>query len=68
MESIRRAAEVEQVSVGQWVRKALKEAQARVPGKTAEVKLKAIRAAAEHSFPVAGIELMLSEIERGYQD
>jgi hypothetical protein len=29
-------------------------------------KLAAVRRAAEHSFPTAGIERMLAEIDRGY--
>jgi hypothetical protein len=32
-----------------------------------EVKLKAIRRAAQYSFPTADLEQMLSEIERGYE-
>jgi hypothetical protein len=35
--------------------------------KQTEVKLKAIRGAASHSFPTAEIVQMLSEIERGYE-
>jgi len=33
-----------------------------------ESKLKAVRRAAEYSFPTADVEQMLAEIERGYQD
>jgi hypothetical protein len=40
---------------------------ARQPVHDAQFKLKAIRKAAEYSFPTADIDQMLEEIERGYQ-
>jgi hypothetical protein len=67
MSDLRRLAKRERVTVGEWVRRALREARAGRPGVDPETKLKAVRRAAECSFPTAGVEQMLSEIERGYQ-
>jgi hypothetical protein len=39
----------------------------RLPHTAPEAKLKAIRKAAEYSFPTADIQQMLAEIERGRQ-
>jgi hypothetical protein len=66
MSEIQRFAENENVTVGEWVRRALREARAIRPGIGPEAKLKAIRHAATYSFPTADIDQMLSEIERGY--
>jgi hypothetical protein len=67
MAEIRRLARREQVTVGEWVRRALRDARAHQPIHDAQFKLKAIRKAAEYSFPTADIDQMLEEIERGYQ-
>jgi hypothetical protein len=64
---IQRLARHEHLPVGEWVRRALRDARARQPVNDPEMKLKSIRKAAEHSFPVADIEQMLREIEEGYQ-
>jgi hypothetical protein len=53
--------------VGEWVRRALREARAGRPVIEPETKLKAVRRGAQYSFPTADLEQMLSEIERGYQ-
>ena len=58
----------EQLTVGEWVRRALRDARARQPVHDAQFKLKAIHKAAEYSFPTADIDQMLEEIERGYQE
>ena len=50
------------------MRRALREARAKLPVHAPEVKLKAIRRAAEYSFPTGEIEQMLGEIEQGYRD
>jgi hypothetical protein len=55
------------VTVGEWVRRALRDARSHQPIHDAQFKLKAIRKAAEYSFPTADIDQMLEEIERGYQ-
>lgn len=67
MEEIRRLARREQLTVGEWVRRALREARARRPVHDSKRKLQAIRRAASYSFPTADIEQMLKEIEQGYQ-
>ena len=67
MAEIQRLARREQLTVGEWVRRSLREARAQKPANAPEAKLKAVRRGAEFSFPAADIEQMLSEIERGYE-
>ena len=67
MADIQRLARRERLTVGEWVRRALREARAHKPLNDPEAKLKAIRRGAEFSFPAADMEQMLNEIERGYQ-
>jgi len=67
MTDIQRLARRERLTVGEWVRRTLREARAQKPVNDSEAKLKAVRRGAELSFPSADIEQMLSEIERGYQ-
>jgi|SRR5579871_3083960 len=67
MLEIQRLAKSERISVGEWVRRTLREARQRKPSIDAETKLKAIRRASEYSFPTADIEQMLREIEQGYK-
>jgi hypothetical protein len=66
MNEIRRLARRERLTVGEWVRRALREARSHQPVREPELKVKAVRKAAEYSFPTADIEQMLAEIERGY--
>jgi hypothetical protein len=66
MAAIQRLARRDHVPVAEWVRRALREARTRQPVNDSE-KLKAVRRAAEYSFPTADIAEMLSEIEQGYQ-
>ncbi len=68
MEEIRRMAKREQVTVGEWVRRALRAARSRQPLSEPQIKLKAIRKAAEYTFPTADIQKMLAEIELGYHE
>ena len=68
MSEIRRLAKREGLTVGEWVRRTLREARASRPVIDPETKLKAVRRGAKYSFPTADVEQMLSEIERGYQD
>ncbi|HEV2198944.1 MAG TPA: ribbon-helix-helix protein, CopG family [Bryobacteraceae bacterium] len=67
MTDIQRLAKREHVTVGEWVRRALRQARAGRPATEPQTKLKAIRRAAAYSFPTSDIEQMLSEIERGYR-
>jgi hypothetical protein len=67
MSDIQRLAKGERLTVGEWVRRALREARAGRPVVEPGTKLKAVRRAAKYSFPTADIPQMLREIERGYQ-
>lgn len=66
MSEIQRLAKREHLSVGEWVRRVLREARASRPVIDPETKLKAVRRGAQYSFPTADVDQMLSEIERGY--
>ena len=67
MSEIQRLAKRERLTVGEWVRRALREARTNRPAIEPEIKLKAIRRAVTYSFPTGDIAQMLSEIERGYE-
>jgi hypothetical protein len=67
MADLQRMARREQLTVGAWVRRALRKAREQQSPADPEVKLRAIRLGAEFSFPTADVEEMLGEIERGYQ-
>ena len=67
MSEIQRWAKRERLTVGEWVRRVLREARSNRPAIEPETKLKSIRLAAQYSFPTADMEQMLSEIERGYE-
>lgn len=55
------------MSVGEWVRTALREVRMRQPVSDPGIKLKAARRRAGYSLPPADIDQMLGEIERGPQ-
>jgi len=67
MADIQRLAAQESVTVGEWVRRTLRQARLDRPANRPEAKLRAIRKAAEFSFPTGDIDQMLREIERGYE-
>jgi hypothetical protein len=67
MSDIQRLAKRERLTVGEWVRRTLRDARASRPAIDPETKLKAVRRGAKYSFPTAGMDQMLGEIERGYQ-
>jgi len=67
MSAVQRLARREHLTVGEFVRRVLREARASRPVIEPETKLKAVRQGAQYAFPVADIEQMLAEIERGYQ-
>lgn len=67
LSDIQRLAKRESLTVGEWVRRALREARTSRPAIEPQTKLKAIRRAATYSFPTADVAQMLEEIERGYQ-
>jgi hypothetical protein len=66
MADIRRFAKREQVTVGEWVRRVLREARETRSTADPAARLRAIRKAAEYSFPTADIDQMNREIEQGY--
>jgi hypothetical protein len=66
MADIRTLAQRERLTVGEWVRRTLREARSRQSVKDPAIKLEAIRRAAECNFPTADIDQMLREIEQGY--
>jgi len=63
---IRRMARARHLSIAEWVRQALDLARRREPVGAIGKKLDVIRAAAQHDYPVADIDTILAEIERGY--
>ena len=65
---IQRAARAHRITIAEWVRQALRTARRHQPQRNSEKKLKAIRAAARHSFPTGNIDQILAEIELGYLD
>ena len=67
MSDIQRLAKRERLTVGEWVRRVLRDARAARPVIDPETKLKPVRRGAQYSFPTADLKQMLSEIERGYQ-
>ena len=66
MKELQKIARQQKITVADWVRRALISARNRQPMKEADKKIQAIRAAARNSFPAAGIDEMLAEIEAGY--
>jgi hypothetical protein len=66
MAEIRRAAAQQRMTVAEWVRQNLRAARRHLPTTDSGRKIAVIRAATGHQFPTADIEVMLAEIERGY--
>ncbi len=64
--AVREAAAADGVTVSDWVRRTLREAQRRRPSGDVAAKLAAVRVAARHDFPTGDIDQMIQEIERGY--
>jgi hypothetical protein len=67
MTEIRKFARRECLTVGEWVRRALRQARNDRSPLDPQSKLKALRQAVKHSFPTADIDQMLAEIEKGYR-
>jgi len=63
---IQRMARSRRMSIAEWVRQALELARRREPLGEMGKKLDAVRAAARHEFPTGDIEVMLEQIESGY--
>jgi len=62
---IQRIARRENLSVGEWVRRSLREARSGKPVTGPEKKLKAVRRAVNYAFPSGDIDQMLAEIGQG---
>lgn len=67
LRELRRVAKARRMTVAAWVRQTLRAARQSEPLGDAAAKIAAVRAAAMHRFPTAGIDDMLDEIERGYR-
>jgi hypothetical protein len=67
LREIKKAARRDQVTVAEWVRRALRQARKEGPMRDTMRKLDTVRLATEHSFPTADIDEMLAQIERGYE-
>jgi len=67
MKAIAAIARKRKMTVSGWVRATLREARSRHPQVAGDRKIQAVRAAARHAFPTAGMDRMLAEIESGYQ-
>ena len=65
MADIRTLASHERLTVGEWVRRTLREAHTHQSVKDPEAKLKAIRRGAQYSFPTGDIDQILGEIDAG---
>ena len=63
---IQRVARSRHMSIAEWVRQALDLARRREPLGSIGKKLAIIQRAAQHDYPVANIDGMLTEIEAGY--
>jgi hypothetical protein len=63
---IQRLAQRHRMTVSEWVRQSLRRARQDEPVVDAGRKLDAVRSTAGHDYPVADMEQMLEEIERGY--
>jgi hypothetical protein len=66
MSRLKEAAQKAQLSVGEWVRQAIRKNADGPSPRPADEKLKAVRRALSHSFPTANIDEMNREIEQGY--
>ena len=63
---IRRIAKLRHLTVAEWVRQTLRAARQYEPVVDAKQKLAVVRESAQGAYPTADIDVMLSEIERGY--
>lgn len=66
MQSIRKTARQQGLTVAEWVRQALRAARRDASASDPGRKLQVVRAATRHAFPTADVDVMLAEIARGY--
>jgi hypothetical protein len=62
-----RTARAAGLTLSEWVRQTLREAQRDASSGNVDAKLAAVREAVRHSFREPDIETMLAEIEQGYR-
>ena len=67
LRELQRLARQNRMTTAEWVRRSLRAARDAETGADVGQKLAAVRAAAAFAFPTADIEVMLGEIERGYE-
>jgi hypothetical protein len=67
LRAIQRLARRDKLTTAEWVRRRLREGAAAGSGPNTASKLAAIHAAYRYEAPAPDIDLMLDEIERGYQ-
>ena len=65
---IRHVAETQHLTVAEWVRQSLRAARREQPVYDVETKIRAVREAAQHSYPAADVGDMLDDIARGSMD
>lgn len=63
---IHEAAKRQRMTLAEWVRQSLRAAILATPRNDARKKLAVVKSAIKHSFPVADIDVMLADVERGY--
>ncbi len=66
LEEVRHAAEIEGMTVSEWVRRTLHRASQRFASSSRDSKLAAIQRASSYAFPTGDIDQMLREIGNGY--
>ena len=66
LRDIQRLARQRRMTTAEWVRRSLRAAREAESGADVGQKLAAGRTGAAFAFPVAGVDKMLDEIERGY--
>jgi hypothetical protein len=66
MTAFEESARSEGLTLSEWVRRSLHDAERRRSRGNADEKIAAIRQATQHRFPATDIETMIDEIEQGY--
>ena len=64
--ALQQSAQENRMTMAEWVRQVLRQASA-TQHRAVDSKLRALETACRHEFPTADIDVMLQEIERGYQ-
>ena len=68
LKEIQRIARGKRMTTAEWVRQSLRAARDSDPRSDHQQKLASVSAAVAHSFPIADIDALLREIERGCAD